>query len=723
MKALPAGRANLILPLLMLPLVIGSLWLAVFPHHVLPRAAIIAGSVVVAWYVLGGWMAGRQLLSGLTLARQVRAASRRLRDEGGCAWVVDPAGTVRAQTAEAEGLRDLAGQHIAALVAQCSADPAGRAQRMAGRAALGRTASLDLPDGSRVTAALMPGTALQCWRLERAAGAARDAAPPPLPAGGASLSDMPFAMLDMDGSGRVRAATRAAEALLGPVPPGILLGELLEGLGRPLSDWIDEVREGRSSGRGEVMRTRAEGRERDLQVTLAAEAGADRIVAVLTDASAIRTLEAQFVQSQKMQAIGQLAGGIAHDFNNLLTAISGHCDLLMVSRDKTDPDYDDLHQISQNANRAAALVRQLLAFSRKQTLKPEIIDLRDTLPQLAHLLNRLVGERIVLTMTNDPALRPIRADARQLEQVLMNLVVNARDAMPAGGEITIRTENLRLGSGQSMEGASLPQGDYVRITVTDEGCGIAPEVIDKIFEPFFTTKRVGEGTGLGLSTAYGIVKQTGGYIFCDSEPGRGTSFSIYFPAQKPGPARPAQPVEVSSPDLPGAGGQHCPVVLLVEDEAPVRAFARRALALRGFRVVEAESGEEALSRLRDETLAVDIFVTDVIMPGLDGPAWVREALVKRPGTKVIFMSGYADTTFDAENPLVPGALFLAKPFSLSDLVVSVENHLAGSAPLAAPKDDPSGKDGKAERGAAPDGAAGRAEGNGGAAADLLTSGA
>ncbi|ARJ69811.1 ATP-binding protein [Paracoccus contaminans] len=722
MKALPAGRATLILPLLMLPLVVGSLWLAVFPHHLVPRTAIVAGTVVVAWYVLGGWIAGRQLLSGLALARQVRAASRRLRAEGGCAWLVDPAGTVRAQTAEAEGLRDLAGQNIAALVARCSADPAGTAQRMAVRAAQGRTARLDLPDGSRVTAGLMPGTALQCWRLEQAApGTARDAAPPPVPSGGASLSDMPFAMLDMDGCGRVRAATRAAEALLGPVPPGILLGELIEGLGRPLADWIDEVREGRSSGRGEVMRTRAEGRERDLQVTLAAEAGSDRIVAVLTDASAIKTLEAQFVQSQKMQAIGQLAGGIAHDFNNLLTAISGHCDLLMVSRDKTDPDYDDLHQISQNANRAAALVRQLLAFSRKQTLKPEIIDLRDTLPQLAHLLNRLVGERIVLTMTNDPALRPIRADARQLEQVLMNLVVNARDAMPGGGEIILRTENLRLGSGQSMEGASLPQGDYVRITVTDEGCGIAPDVIDKIFEPFFTTKRVGEGTGLGLSTAYGIVKQTGGYIFCDSEPGRGTSFSIYFPAQKPGPARQAQPVEVPAADLPGAGEQRCPVVLLVEDEAPVRAFARRALALRGFKVIEAESGEEALECLRDETLAVDIFVTDVIMPGLDGPAWVREALAKRPGTKVIFMSGYADTTFDAENPLVPGALFLAKPFSLSDLVVSVENHLAGRTLISAPRDDRAGKDGTAERDAAPDGTAEGAQESGATAPGLATS--
>lgn len=677
MKALPATRATLILPLLMVPLAAASLWLLVFPHQVTPRAVIVAGAVVVAWYLLGGWFAGQQLLLDMALARQVRVSRRSLRSESGCAWLVDPNGTVRAQSAEADRRRDLSGQHISALVAGGSADPIGAVLRLADRAAQGRPARLDLQDGGCVSVERVPGTALQRWRAECPQGTPGEAeAPPPTPPS-ADLSDMPVAMLDMDGTGRVRAATRAAEALLGPVEPGVLLGELLDGLGRPLSDWIAEVREGRSNGRGEVMRTRAEGLERDLQVTLAAEPGSNRMVAVLTDASAIKTLEAQFVQSQKMQAIGQLAGGIAHDFNNLLTAISGHCDLLMVSRDKTDSDYDDLNQISQNANRAAALVRQLLAFSRKQTLKPEIIDLRDTLPQLTHLLNRLLGQRIVLTMLNDPALRPIRADARQLEQVLMNLAVNARDAMPAGGEVIIQTENLRLGAGQSKEGASLPQGDYVRITVTDEGCGMPPEVIDKIFEPFFTTKRVGEGTGLGLSTVYGIVKQTGGYIFCDSDPGRGTSFSIYFPAQKSGTVKPARAVETPPSDLPGTSEQRAPVVLLVEDEAPVRAFARRALALRGFEVIEADSGEEALRRLRDTSLTVTIFVTDVIMPGLDGPSWVREALKDRPGTPVIFMSGYADTTFGAESPPVPDALFLAKPFSLNDLVVSVENHLAG----------------------------------------------
>ncbi|WP_420874802.1 ATP-binding protein [Paracoccus versutus] len=376
-----------------------------------------------------------------------------------------------------------------------------------------------------------------------------------------------------------------------------------------------------------------------------------------------------------MQAIGQLAGGIAHDFNNLLTAITGHCDLLMLRHDKADPDYADLDQISQNANRAAALVRQLLAFSRKQTLKPQIMDLRDTLSELTHLLNRLVGERIVLTFDHDPALRMIHADRRQLEQVIMNLVVNARDAMPEGGDIAICTDNLRLEARTEFGRATLPAGDYVRVQVCDQGCGIAADDLAKIFEPFFTTKRTGEGTGLGLSTAYGIVKQTGGYIFCDSTPGEGSCFSLFFPAHDRG-----NPEEVQAPAPSGPIRARRDVeatVLLVEDEAPVRAFASRALKLQGFDVLEAACAEDALSLLADRRLVVDVFVTDVVMPGMDGPAWVRTALRDRPGTKVIFMSGYAEDIFSEGRPPVPGAAFLAKPFSLSDLTALVARQLEG----------------------------------------------
>lgn len=689
MKQLATTRAMLMLPVLMLPLAVASLWLLLAPQAITPRVTIVSGAVVVAWYLLGGWITARHVATQLRTALRLRHVARGLADDPGCVWAVDDQGMVRAQTPRAERLSDLTGRDISALLARGRADHRTVAERLVRRVAQGRAARLDLADGTLLTATPLPGTGLQLWRIDDDTGPVEDPAPPLSHGIAADLSTMPVAMLDMDGTGRIRAASPAAEALLGPVTPGVLMHEVLDGIGRPLSDWIDEVREGRSTGRGEVMHTQADGQERDVQVTLAAS-GEDRIVAVLTDASALKTLEAQFVQSQKMQAIGQLAGGIAHDFNNLLTAITGHCDLLMVSRDKTDPEYDDLQQISQNANRAAALVRQLLAFSRKQTLKPQIIDLRDTLSELTHLLNRLVGERVVLTVANAADLRPIRADARQLEQVLMNLVVNARDAMPSGGEIAIRTDNIRLGAGQRMEGANLPRGDYVRITVTDDGSGMPPEVLEKIFEPFFTTKRMGEGTGLGLSTAYGIVKQTGGYIFCESEPGLGTTFSLYFPAQKPGPAT-VEVAPASAPaDLPGTIEDRRPVVLLVEDEAPVRAFARRALALRGFEVIEADSGEAALDLLRDQKPSVDIFVTDVIMPGMDGPAWVHEALRDHADTPVIFMSGYTDSTPGTGSTPIPNARFLAKPFSLTDLVVAVENHLAGHAAAAAREQDDTG---------------------------------
>ncbi len=297
-----------------------------------------------------------------------------------------------------------------------------------------------------------------------------------------------------------------------------------------------------------------------------------------------------------------------------MTAITGHCDLLTLRHDKADLDYADLDQISQNANRAAALVRQLLAFSRKQTLKPQIMDLRDTLSELTHLLNRLVGERIVLTFDHDPALRMIHADRRQLEQVIMNLVVNARDAMPEGGDIAICTDNLRLEARTEFGRATLPAGDYVRVQVCDQGCGIAADDLAKIFEPFFTTKRTGEGTGLGLSTAYGIVKQTGGYIFCDSTPGEGSCFSLFFPAHDRG-----NPEEVQAPAPSGPIRARRDVeatVLLVEDEAPVRAFASRALKLQGFDVLEAPCAEDALSLLADRRLVVDVFVTDVARANL-----------------------------------------------------------------------------------------------------------
>jgi two-component system cell cycle sensor histidine kinase/response regulator CckA len=451
--------------------------------------------------------------------------------------------------------------------------------------------------------------------------------------------------------------------------------DIFEGLGRPVSDWLSDVVTGRLSAGSEVLRVRQAREETFLQVTLSRfdEGGRPGALAVLNDATRLKTLEEQFAQSQKMQAIGQLAGGIAHDFNNLLTAIAGHCDLLLLRHGPEAPDFADLEQIRQNANRAAALVGQLLAFSRKQTLKPERLDLEDVLSDLTHLLNRLVVERVELRLehlgrqTGRP-LGTIRADRRQLEQVLINLAVNARDAMPAGGSILIQTEPVTLGEPLRRDRASVPAGDYSVVRVIDRGSGIAPEHLQKIFEPFFTTKRVGEGTGLGLSMVYGIVKQSGGFIFVDSTLGEGATFSLYFPVY-----------EGEAVEEPGASDarrttlrQGDGVVLLVEDEAPVRAFAGRALRLRGYTVLEAADAEEALSLLDDPGLEVDVFVTDVVMPGMDGPSWVRQARETRPNARVVFMSGYAEDSLSEEQARIPNSVFLPKPFSLNQLAETVQ---------------------------------------------------
>lgn len=485
--------------------------------------------------------------------------------------------------------------------------------------------------------------------------------------------DFPVAILKLTRDGLVIGSNREARALL-PMPfgPETRFSEMVEGLGRPIIDWLRETHSNHASAAPQFLRGTHPYQDFFLRVALhPVGQGRDaHILAVLSDMTEMKSLEAQFVQSQKMQAIGQLAGGVAHDFNNLLTAISGHCDLMLLRRDRTDPDYPDLTQIHQNANRAASLVGQLLAFSRKQSLMPEVLDMRDTLADLTHLLNRLVGERVRLHLDHDPDLKPVRADKRQLEQVIMNLVVNARDAMPQGGDIRVETEAVHLRSPLSRDRATLPAGHYVVVRVIDSGHGIPPDRINKIFEPFYTTKRPGEGTGLGLSTAYGIVKQTGGYIFVDSELDRGTCFTLYLPASDAPLIPPAPVVEASAPPALREG-----VVLLVEDEAPVRAFASRALALRGFNVIEADCAEVALDILTDSALHVDLIVTDVIMPGLDGPTWVREALKQRPETRVIFMSGYAEDAFAEQKEMIPHSVFLPKPFSLAELTAVVEGEM------------------------------------------------
>lgn len=489
------------------------------------------------------------------------------------------------------------------------------------------------------------------------------------------LEELDVALIKLSTSGQVVKSNRLARELLGNSLDGqVLLADLIEGMGRSITNWLAEAAAGKGLKKPEFVKASKPENDVYLQITLNRiyQDGQYFLVAVLNDATELKTLEAQFVQSQKMQAIGQLAGGVAHDFNNLLTAISGYCDLLLMRHDQSDPDYGDLIQISQNANRAASLVGQLLAFSRKQTLQPEYLNLHDTMSDLSHLLNRLLGEHMKLAVENADELSGIRADKRQLEQVIINLVVNARDAMAGTGTVRIVTENHRLSSDQKRDRVTLPKGDYVSIKISDNGCGIPPDKLVKIFEPFFTTKQVGEGTGLGLSTAYGIVKQTGGFIFADSTPGAGAVFTLLFPAAtKQATENPTKPTHKAAPAL----GQGDGVIMLVEDETPVRTFAARALRMRGYTVLEAENAEDALDQLQDQGLRVDVFVTDVIMPGMDGPTWVRKALKQRPGVKVVFVSGYAEDVFADHREKIPNSVFLPKPFSLNELTSTVNEQI------------------------------------------------
>lgn len=493
----------------------------------------------------------------------------------------------------------------------------------------------------------------------------------------ADQTQLPVPMLNLGLDCQILNANAAARQLLSSdIAPGSKLTDFVEGLGRPMEDWISEA--AKSDGHSQPQFLRGTGIRKNLflQVALCRLPGADAagVIAVLHDVTEFKVLEAQFVQSQKMQAIGQLAGGVAHDFNNLLTAISGHCDLLLLRHSDDDPDFADLTQIHQNANRAAALVGQLLAYSRKQELQIERVDIRDALSDLTHLLNRLVGERISLTLRHDINLQSVMADKRQLEQVIMNLVVNARDAMEQGGQITIRTEAVVLDAPVTRDRATIAPGNWALIHVQDHGRGIPPEMLPHVFEPFYTTKGVGEGTGLGLSTVYGIVKQSGGFIFVDSVPGEGSTFTLYLPAVGPEAVESTKEKEADPVSVPST--QTSGVILLVEDEAPVRAFASRALKMRGYDVIEADCGEMALALLQDESRAPDLVVSDVVMPGVDGPTWVAQALETRPDMRVIFMSGYSEAGIRENRQAIANSGFLPKPFSLKDLLDIVEKQLA-----------------------------------------------
>jgi len=403
----------------------------------------------------------------------------------------------------------------------------------------------------------------------------------------------------------------------------------------------------------------------------AAAGGGDGLILHIVDMTKQKSLEAQFVQSQKMQAIGQLAGGVAHDFNNLLTAMIGFCDLLLLRHKPGDTSFTDIMQIKQNANRAANLVRQLLAFSRQQTLQPRVLSVTDVLAELSNLLRRLIGENIELRMLHGRDLGLVKVDQGQLEQVIINLCVNARDAMQAsgGGKLTIVTSNFTTSEPVQRATDFVPTGDYVVVEVLDTGIGIPAENLGRIFEPFFSTKEVGSGTGLGLSTVYGIVRQTGGFIFVDSAPGDGAKFTIYLPRFSEAEAIPSQEKqERGGHDLTGIGS-----ILLVEDEDAVRVFATRALRNKGYNVIEAKCGESALELLKGENApSVDLIITDVVMPQMDGPTMIRAVRETMPEVKVIFISGYAEERFRSTVGNDEKAEFLPKPFSLKQLAEKVK---------------------------------------------------
>lgn len=397
-----------------------------------------------------------------------------------------------------------------------------------------------------------------------------------------------------------------------------------------------------------------------------------------------RELEVQFAQSQKMQAVGQLAGGIAHDFNNVLTAIIGFSELLLANHRPTDPAFQDIMNIKQNANRAAGLVRQLLAFSRQQRLTPEVLSLNDVLADLTILLGRLLGEKTKLDLQHGRDLWLVKADLHQFEQVVINLAVNARDAMPDGGKLTIRTVNVTERESQQLDHKGMEPGEYVLCEVTDTGTGMPQEVMDKIFEPFFTTKEVNKGTGLGLSTVYGIVKQSGGYVYPSSEgEGKGTVFRIYLPRHMASSnedvvsdvddpsVEDEKPITLATPkDLTGSG-----TILLVEDEEAVRSFAARALEGRGYKVLQAGTGMEALEVLEENGGEVDLVVSDVVMPEMDGPTLLNKLRETMPDLKVIFISGYAEEAFKKNLEGEETFAFLPKPFSLKQLAAAVKDLL------------------------------------------------
>ncbi len=393
-----------------------------------------------------------------------------------------------------------------------------------------------------------------------------------------------------------------------------------------------------------------------------------RVQSIVRDVTQRRRMEEQLRQAQKMNAVGQLAAGVSHDFNNLLTVIGTHADLLLERLASGQQERDDVRQIRQAADRAASLTHELLAFSSQQVLAPRLMDLNLAVRELEPMLGRIVRENVRVALSLAPDLHTMRADRGQVEHVLVNLAMNARDAMPDGGELRIETGNVHFDGPTLASSVTIPAGDYVRLAVRDTGLGMDTATRARIFEPFFTTKEAGRGTGLGLAAVYGIVQQSGGYITVYSEPGVGTTFSLYFP-------RAAQPAPAPPPAESGRELRGSETVLLVEDEPAVRAVALRVLQRLGYQVLVASNGEEALGISASHAGRIDAVVTDAIMPGLTGPETARRLVAERPGLRVVYMSGYTDDEILRRGELEPGAVFVQKPFSVQTLAKALRDVL------------------------------------------------
>jgi two-component system cell cycle sensor histidine kinase/response regulator CckA len=581
-------------------------------------------------------------------------------------------------------LSDLIADGGAPVVTSLQPDGYGRAQRF----------DLDLvcENGRRWPATLLvePGTdrvsIAVCERIEDEEGDGLAAAAPAQPRYARFFQSAPFGIAAVDADGRIVNANAAFARLLldGTSHRGGSLLEVLDKsdpeIGRKVAAALEAARDGKAAIAPFDIKLGAKGKEltRKVYTSSLARGGKAAEVAILyvLDVTEAKALEEKFAQAQKMEAVGTLAGGIAHDFNNVLTAIIGFSDLLLQTHKPGNASYSHILSVKSSANRAAGLVRQLLAFSRRQTMQPKVLQVGELLTDWSMLVNRLLGEKIELKINTARDMWHVKADPGELERIIINLAVNARDAMlPKGGRLTIRTRNITERDSQRLAGQGVARGEYVLIEVEDTGCGMTPDVMAKIFDPFFTTKAVGKGTGLGLASVYGIVQQTGGCIIPESTPGEGTTFRLYLPRHHVEPEEEVAPAAAAKKprarDLTGNGR-----VLLVEDEDAVRRFAVAALKSKGYEVLQAADGVEAMEVMAAHDNKVDIVVSDVIMPEMDGPTLMKELRKIDPKLKFIFVSGYPDDAF--KNNLDPDAdfTFLPKPYNLAQLAAKVKEQIA-----------------------------------------------